>query len=184
MKKIKFYGIGGQGAVTASKVLSIAVSLYQNEYAVTIPAYGHERRGAPVFAHIIVDNVPVLLNCYVYEPDIVAVFDPELIDNPSVDIGEGCTEETILVLNSGDLEMVRRFKEKYHFKTIYHCDATQVAMETIHRNIPNSAMLGVLAHTGIVSLDSVVKAVADSFGKHGSQNVEAVKVAYDRTSEN
>ena len=62
MKRIKFYGIGGQGAVTAAKVLSQAVSIYQDEYAITVPAYGHERRGAPVFAHIIVDTEPVLLN--------------------------------------------------------------------------------------------------------------------------
>ena len=31
MEKIKFYGIGGQGAVTAAKVLSVAVSVHQNE---------------------------------------------------------------------------------------------------------------------------------------------------------
>ena len=38
MKKIKFYGLGGQGAVTAAKVLSHAVSLYQNDYAITTAA--------------------------------------------------------------------------------------------------------------------------------------------------
>lgn len=45
MRRIKFYGIGGQGAVTAAKVLSQAVSIYQDEYAITVPAYGRERRG-------------------------------------------------------------------------------------------------------------------------------------------
>ena len=115
MHKIKFYGIGGQGAVTAAKILSIAVSLHQNEYAITVPAYGHERRGAPVFAHIIVDDKPVLLNCYVYEPDIVVVFDENLIDM-GVDVGEGCTENTILVINSGNEEMIRRYKDTYGFK--------------------------------------------------------------------
>ena len=61
MLRIKFYGIGGQGAVTAAKILSQAVSIYQDEYAITVPAYGHERRGAPVSAHIILDNKPVEL---------------------------------------------------------------------------------------------------------------------------
>lgn len=41
MLRIKFYGIGGQGAVTAAKILSQAVSIYQDEYAITVPAYGH-----------------------------------------------------------------------------------------------------------------------------------------------
>nr|WP_325184305.1 hypothetical protein [uncultured Oscillibacter sp.] len=45
MRRIKFYGIGGQGAVTAAKVLSQAVSIYQDEYAITVPACGRERRG-------------------------------------------------------------------------------------------------------------------------------------------
>ena len=49
MIRLKFYGLGGQGVVTAAKVLSEAVSIYEGKYAVTIPAYGHERRGAPVY---------------------------------------------------------------------------------------------------------------------------------------
>ena len=49
MKRLKFYGLGGQGVVTAGKVLSSAVSLHEDKYAITVPAYGHERRGAPVF---------------------------------------------------------------------------------------------------------------------------------------
>ncbi len=45
MKRLKFYGLGGQGVVTAGKVLSSAVSLHEDKYAITVPAYGHERRG-------------------------------------------------------------------------------------------------------------------------------------------
>ena len=45
MIQLKFYG--GQGVVTAAKkLLSKAVSLYEDEYAITVPSYGHERRGA------------------------------------------------------------------------------------------------------------------------------------------
>ena len=42
----------------------------------------------------------VLLNCYVYEPDIVVVFDETIMDK-HVNVGEGCHEGTILVLNTG-----------------------------------------------------------------------------------
>ena len=88
MIQLKFYGIGGQGVVTAAKLLSKAVSLYEDEYAITVPSYGHERRGAPVNTSIIVDREPVLLNSFVYEPDIVVVFDPELI-HKKVNVAEG-----------------------------------------------------------------------------------------------
>ncbi len=180
MQKIKFYGIGGQGAVTAAKILSIAVSVYQDEYAITVPAYGHERRGAPVFAHIIVDNKPVLLNCYVYEPDIVVVFDESLIDM-GVNVGEGCTPDTILVLNTGSEEMIKRYKEEYGFETIYACDATGAATLNIGLSIPNSSMLGALAKTGIVSIEAIASAVRESFGKVGEKNANAAEYAYEHT---
>lgn len=182
MEKIKFYGIGGQGAVTAAKVLSIAVSLHQNEYAITVPAYGHERRGAPVYAHIIVDKEPVLLNCYVYEPDIIVVFDEHLIDM-GVNVGEGCTEDTVMVINSANPGQVEKYRKAYGFKKIYVCDANKAAMENIGLNIPNSAMLGAMCHTGIVNIDAVEKAVVESFGKKGATNGNAARYAYENTKE-
>lgn len=182
MQKIKFYGIGGQGAVTAAKILSIAVSVYQNEYAITVPAYGHERRGAPVYAHIILDDKPVLLNCYVYEPDIIAVYDDKIIDM-GVNVGEGCTKDTIMVINTASQETVDRYREAYGFQKIYACDATDAALKNIGLSIPNSAMLGALAKTGIVTIDNVVKAVTESFGKVGEKNGNAAKYAYEHTCE-
>lgn len=182
MIKIKFYGLGGQGAVTAAKILSKAVSLYEDKYAITVPAYGHERRGAPVFAHIIVDDKPVLLNCYVYEPDIVLVMDDTLIDK-NVNVGEGCTADTVLVLNTGSKEMVQRYRDTYGFRKIYCCDGTAAAEHNIGMSIPNSAMLGALARTGLVSIDAVERAVFESFGKVGDKNAKAARDAYDNTAE-
>ncbi len=182
MQKIKFYGIGGQGAVTAAKILSIAVSVHQNEYAITVPAYGHERRGAPVYAHIIVDDKPVLLNCYVYEPDIIAVFDDKLIDM-GVNVGEGCTEDTIMVINTASQAVVDRYREACGFKKIFACDATDAALKNIGLNIPNSAMLGALAKSGIVSIDAVEAAVIEGFGKVGAKNGVAARYAYEHTCE-
>lgn len=178
MQRIKFYGIGGQGAVTAAKVLSKAVSIYQDEYAITVPAYGHERRGAPVFAHIIVDNKPVMLNCYVYEPDIVAVFDDTIIDK-GIDVGAGCHEGTVLVLNTDSEAVAEKYRQAYGFKTIYWSDATGAALRNMGLSIPNSSMLGVLARTGVVQLDSVENAIRDSFGKVGEKNVHAARDAYE-----
>ena len=180
MVKIKIFGIGGQGAVTAAKVLSEAVSLYEGRYAITVPAYGHVRRGAPVFAHIIVDDKPVLLNCYVYEPDIVVVMDEGIIDK-KVNVGEGCTPNTVLVLNSGSDDYVRRYREAYGFRDIYVCDATAAAERNMGLSIPNSAMLGALAKTGLVSIEATEKAIADSFGKVGEMNVNAARDAYEHT---
>lgn len=180
MQRIKFFGIGGQGAVTAAKVFSEAVSLYAGEYAITVPAYGHERRGAPVFAHIIVDKEPVLLNCYVYEPDIVVVFDESIIDK-KIDVSEGCHKDSVLVVNTESSETLKRYTDLFPWKEVYYCNGTGVALKEIGMAIPNSAMLGALAKTGIVTIDAVAKAVEESFGKVGGKNAAAAKSAYEQT---
>lgn len=179
MIKLKFYGLGGQGVVTAAKILSEAVSLHEDKYAITIPAYGHERRGAPVNTSIIVDDEPVLLNSFVYDPDIVLVMDHSITEK-GVDISEGIHKGSILILNTEDLKIVEEYK-KYNFKEIYYVDATQVALENIGKGIPNGSMLGALAGSGLVKIESVEKAIKSAFGERaGEKNAKAARSAYER----
>jgi 2-oxoacid:acceptor oxidoreductase gamma subunit (pyruvate/2-ketoisovalerate family) len=183
MVKIKFYGLGGQGVVTAGKVFSIAVSLHEDRYAITIPAYGHERRGAPVNTSIVVDEEPILLNSFVYDPDIVLVMDDSVVDK-GIDVASGIHEDSILVLNTEDPEVVERYKG-FGFKEVYYVDGTQVALEKIGRGIPNGSMLGALSGTGIVKVDSVEEALKDWFkGKAGVLNAEAAREASARIQKN
>lgn len=179
MIKIKFYGLGGQGIVTAGKIFSEATSLYEDKYAITVPSYGHERRGAPVNTSIIIDDEPVLINSFVYEPDIVLVMDHTIIEK-GIDISQGINGESILVLNTDDENVLAIYK-KYNFKEIYYVDATQVALNNIGKGIPNGAMLGALAGTGLVTIDSIEKAIKTAFGeKAGDKNAKAAREAYER----
>ena len=181
MTQIKFYGIGGQGVVTAAKMLSMAVSLYEDEYAITIPSYGHERRGAAVYTDIIIDHEPVKMNCCVYEPDVVIVLD-DTIETKSVDVGSGIKDNTILVINTGDKETAEYYSKKYGFAKTFWVDATQIAIETINRNIPNGAILGILPYLEIASIESIEKAIIDFWGeKVGKKNAAAARAAYERT---
>jgi 2-oxoacid:acceptor oxidoreductase gamma subunit (pyruvate/2-ketoisovalerate family) len=178
MLQIKFFGLGGQGVVTASKMLSYAVSLCEDKYAITVPSYGHERRGAPVYTSIIVDDVPVLLNCFVYEPDIVLAMDDALLAK-GINIAEGKKPASVLVLNSGDPKKIEDFK-KLGFSKMYYVDGTGLALKHIGRGIPNGSMLGALACTGIVKIDSIEKAIVESFGpKAGPLNSAAAREAYE-----
>lgn len=183
MLNLKFYGLGGQGVVTAAKMLSTAVSIHEDKYAITVPAYGHERRGAPVYTDIVVDDVPILQNCFVYEPDIVLVMD-QTIREKGIDISKGKKENTILVLNTESGDVAREYQEQYGFCRVYHVNATRVAVEEIGRGIPNGAMLGALAKTGAVSLASVEAALSETFGgKAGERNANAARKAYENTEE-
>ena len=180
MLQLKFWGVGGQGVVTAAKMLSKAVSLHEDEYAITIPSYGHERRGAPVNTSIIIDGEPVLLNTFVYESDMVVVFDPTIIDK-NANIAAGIKPESILVLNTGDEETAKRYKS-LGFGTVYYADGTHYAIECIKRAIPNSSMLGAVAASGIVKMESVEKAIIETFGeKRGESNAEAARKTCEAT---
>ncbi len=181
MVNIKFYGLGGQGVVTAAKILSVATSIHEDNYAVTIPAYGHERRGAPVYTDIRIDQEPVLANCFVYEPDIVLVMD-DTINEKNINVGNGIHEDTVLVINTGKEETALKYKEDYGFKTVFYVDATQCALENIGLNIPNGAMLGSLANTEVVKIDSIEAALQETFGaKAGDKNAKAAREAYKAT---
>ncbi|MBP1919442.1 2-oxoacid:acceptor oxidoreductase family protein [Youngiibacter multivorans] len=179
MLKFKFYGLGGQGIVTAGKVFSEATALLENKYAITVPAYGHERRGAPVNTSIITDDKPVLINSFVYNPDIVLVMDHTVSDK-GINIAEGISKDSILVLNTDDENVLKDYK-KYNFKEIYYVDGTKIAIEKIGVGIPNGSMLGALAATGVVKIESIEKAIINSFGeKAGVKNAEAARVAFIR----
>lgn len=180
MIKLKFYGLGGQGVVTAAKIFSEAYSLYEGNFAITIPAYGHERRGAPVNTSIIADNKPVMQNCFVYEPDVVVVMDASVVDK-GVDISAGIHSNSILVLNTHNNFEVERYS-KFGFAKVYHADGTGIALANIGVGIPNGSMLGVLAKTGIVSIDAIEHAIMDTFGKKaGEKNAKAAREAYEKT---
>ena len=181
MYKIKLYGLGGQGVVTAANILSHAVSINENKYAKTVPAYGHERRGAPVFSDVMVDDVPILLNSFVYDPDVVIVFDASVMDK-GIDIGKGIHPNTRLVINTDQESVLTRVKEKYTFAEIYYVNATKIAVHHIGRNIPNGPMLGAVVNTGIVNIDSIKKSLVEFFkSKAGEKNVQAAEEAFSNT---
>lgn len=181
MVQLKFFGLGGQGIVTAAKILSEAVSLIEGNYAITVPAYGHERRGAPVNTSIIIDKEPVLQNCFVYEPDTVVVMDATVIEK-GVDVAAGIHQDSILVLNTGDAATAQRFKDM-GFAKVYYADGTALAAAETGRGIPNGSMLGVLAKTGVAGIDSVAQAVEHTFGaKAGAANAKAARRAYEETA--
>jgi len=159
-------------------MLSHAVSLCEDKYAITVPSYGHERRGAPVYTSIIIDESFVLLNCFVYEPDIVLVMDDTLMDK-GIDVSQGKKKASILVLNSGVPEKIAAYKN-LDFHKMFVVDGTQIALKNIGRGIPNASMLGALAYTGIVKIDSIESAIMEQFGpKAGKLNGAAAREAYE-----
>jgi len=86
MYEIRFHGRGGQGAVMGAEILAKAF-LDEGKWAITIPAFGFERRGAPVQAYLKFDEKVIRQHTNVRFPDCVICIDPTLLN--SVNIFEG-----------------------------------------------------------------------------------------------
>jgi pyruvate ferredoxin oxidoreductase gamma subunit/2-oxoisovalerate ferredoxin oxidoreductase gamma subunit len=97
MIEIRFHGRGGQGSVVASKILATSIFL-DGKYSQSFPAFGVERRGAPVTAFLRVDDKPIRIRTEIYEPDHIIILDPLLVDQ--VPLAEGLKKEGIVIINS------------------------------------------------------------------------------------
>ncbi len=173
MIEIRFHGRGGQGAVTAAALLAKAAG-YDNKFSQGFPAFGVERRGAPVKAFTRIYDQPITIRSQVYKPDYIVILDPSLAGLPEVK--EGLKPESVIVINAKEVNP--GFEQKTHFY-----DATSLALKILGRDIVNTAMLGVFAKaTKLVSMESVQRAIDDTFGgKVGELNKDLVKQAYDET---
>ena len=173
MIEIRFHGRGGQGAVTAAALLAKAAG-YDNKFSQGFPAFGVERRGAPVRAFTRISDDIITIRSQVYKPDYLIILDPSL--SGLDEVNEGLKPDTVILVN-GEID-TSGFEQN-----VYSYDATSLALKVLGKDIVNTAMLGVFAKaTGLVSLESIQEAIGDIFGgKAGELNRELVKKAYDET---
>ena len=182
MTEIRWHGRGGQGAVTAAKMVA-EVALGQKKYFQAFPEYGPERAGAPIVAFTRISDAPIQIYSGIEHPDIVVVLDPSLLS--IVNVMEGTSADAVLIVNT-DLAP-RQLRTKYGIKEgkLYAVAATRIATETIGRAIPNTPMVGALVRaTGLFPLDDVVEFMREDFGHKFSPrvvegNIQALTRAYE-----
>jgi 2-oxoacid:acceptor oxidoreductase gamma subunit (pyruvate/2-ketoisovalerate family) len=178
MVEIRFHGRGGQGTVIASKILADAVSK-EDKYVQAFPQFGVERRGAPVFAFIRIDDQPIYIRSKIIAPDHIIVVDPSLID--AIDVTEGLKKGAFILINSG--RKPREFKLGKGFR-VFTIDANEIAIR--HKlgskaaPIVNTAILGAVPRIfDFVKLESIMQAVRDGVPVNPDDNAAAAKEAYD-----
>src|SRR5215203_4857577 len=97
MFAVRIHGRGGQGAVTAAELLSVA-AFDEGRHAQAFPTFGSERTGAPVASFCRIDDHPIRLREPVAEPDAVLVQDPTLLHQ--VDLFAGLSKQGWVLLNT------------------------------------------------------------------------------------
>jgi pyruvate ferredoxin oxidoreductase gamma subunit len=182
LTEIRWHGRGGQGAVTAAKMVA-ELALVQKKYFQAFPEYGPERSGAPIVAFTRVSDAPIQIYAGIEHPQIVVVLDRSLLG--IVDVTKGAPADAIVLVNS---EMSpAELRERYDLKSFryFTIAATRIAVETIKRPIPNTPMVGALTRiTGLFALDEVVELLRTDFSKKFPPkvvegNINAIKRSYE-----
>ncbi len=156
MKEIRIHGRGGQGAVLAARMLASAF-VTEGKFVASFPMYGFERRGAPVVAFTRIDDKPIREKTQIYNPDCMVVIDPGLMKLPA--LFSGLKPEGVLILNS---PQPLKIPPNDNLKIGGVINATQIAVDEIGRDIPNTCLLGAFAAaTGWLGLQSLLSCLGD-----------------------
>lgn len=179
MIEIRLHGRGGQGAVTASRIIA-AAAFEDGRYSQAIPMYGTERRGAPLTAYVRIDNVRVRERELVHTPDYSICFD-EFISMNQI-IANSLKPGGVVLANTKfkaeELPLAGDIK-------IATVDATGIALKHLGRPITNTAILGAFAKIcPEISMKGVEKAIYKYFpGRIGDMNIAAARASYEQVSE-
>lgn len=179
--EIRLHGRGGQGAVTASKVLAETAYLSGFE-SQSIPFFGAERRGAPVMAFTRISCETIRERSQVYSPDYVIVLDPIILR--AVDVFRGLKDGGGIVINT--VKSPEDFQFQQDWLSVATVDATGIVIRNdllvAGTPVVNMPMLGaflrIFPH---IELEILEEVVMKKFGKNGEANVAAIREAYQLT---
>ena len=182
LTEIRWHGRGGQGVVTAGKLLA-ETALGTGQYFQAFPDYGPERMGAPIRAFTRLSTKPITIHSQIEQPNVVLVLDPTLLG--TVPVTEGLPEDGILLINTSSNPAEIRGITGFQTGKVFTVDASHIAIEEMGRDITNTPMLGAFARaTGIFDIEDLAERLRAWFGKKlpakaVEANVRAMRRAAD-----
>lgn len=164
--------------MTAAELIAVA-AFKSGVYSQAFPAFGVERRGAPVQAFVRFSDSRIRLRSQVYEPDYIIVQDSSLIKD--VDVFSGLKEGGIAIINT---EKALKFPVPERAKIIT-IDATSIALEMLGVPITNTSLMGAFAAaSGEISVEALEEAIRDRFtGSLAEKNINAANRAFTLVKE-
>jgi pyruvate ferredoxin oxidoreductase gamma subunit/2-oxoisovalerate ferredoxin oxidoreductase gamma subunit len=145
----------------------------------SFPAFGVERRGAPVEAYLRIDRQKILLRTSITAPDSVLVQDSHLL--ATVDVAKGLKPKGSILVNTPEREGISRAFSGYRVAWV---DATRIGVEqrlgTRTHPLVNTAMVGALARVlAAPSLDGITSAIKDHISVAPDRNIAAAIQAFE-----
>jgi pyruvate ferredoxin oxidoreductase gamma subunit len=174
LRELLILSRGGQGGVTASRILASAAAL-EGRWAQAIPEFGAERRGAIVKSYLRLSDKRILRHSSVRRPEGVVVFSSRILE--LIDVDKVIPVDSTVLVNSP-------VRPRLGGRVVYSVDATGIALKLglviAGWPVVNTAMASAAARVfNIASLDSIVGALGEYFrGKLLEVNVGAAKIAW------
>ena len=180
--EIRWHGRGGQGAITAAKILAQAAYLEGYRGVTAAPSFGAERRGAPVSASTRIAPQTIMVVSQVESPNVVVVLDHTLLKYDEVT--SGLVKGGWLILNSWRHPKELDLGDGFNIAT---ADATEVCSSlgliVAGMTVVNTAILGAFIRaTEALGMSSVERAIRERFSdQEASINLAAVARTYKIT---
>jgi pyruvate ferredoxin oxidoreductase gamma subunit len=180
--EIRWHGRGGQGAITAAKILAQAAHLEGYQGTTAAPSFGAERRGVPISASTRISPQTVLVVSQIEEPDVVVVLDQTLLKYQEVT--SGLVTGGWLIVNSWHHPKELDIRGDFNIAT---ADATRVCLNlrliVAGLTVVNTAILGAFARaTKLVGMASIEKVIRERFPNNAVDiNLAAIAQTYDIT---
>nr|HID58275.1 ketoisovalerate oxidoreductase [Desulfobacterales bacterium] len=176
--EIRWHGRGGQGTITAARIVAKAALRVGYTGVVMIPSFGTERRGAPVLTSLKISREKIYDLSEIEYPDIVVVLDHLLLDD--INVTEGLKEGGILVINTPRSP----HDYKYSGVKVATADVTAIAGEVgVTYGLVSSGIIGAFARAsslvGIHILTDVIKEELKE--RRPEENAQAATITYERT---
>ncbi len=174
LTKTVFSGFGGQGVIVMGYLLAMA-GMYEEKNVTCLPSYGAEVRGGTANCTVVISTEEIA-SPVASEPEFAV-----LMNNPSLfrfqnQVQSGGT----IFLNSSMIESrpIRGDLE------IYEIPVNDLAKQLPGNKVSNMIMLGAfIKNAGLVSLDTMVHAIKDTFGSKNPAifklNKAALQLGYD-----
>jgi len=171
--EVRIHGRGGQGNVVAAYLLATA-AIDEGYFGQAFPAFGAERRGAPVVAFVRIAERTLRRHNQVLQPDFLIIQDRALLNDPGV--LDGLRPGGGILVNTS-LDAATLSEQLGH--AVVTLPATQLAMAQLGKPVPNTALLSAfLTLTQMLPMTSLTKALGQKFkGDILERNLSLIETA-------
>lgn len=172
--EVQLGGFGGQGIISAGRIIGMAAAIYDGLEACFTQSYGPEARGGAAGSQVIMASDPIHHPHLIKPTDMIIMsqgayskYVPTLVEN-----GLLLIDNSLVVLPPEHREDIRTFG----------IPATQIAEQAGNNRAANTVILGFWAAiTGIVSREAMRQAVAESVPpKAVDLNLKVFDIGYEK----